>query len=329
MSFRSALGFAGLLAASCTARSASPTVAPPLEGVRNAFESAARPALREQQPEEHADLANVYHLSPNVISGGEPQSEAAFRRIAGWGVRTILSVDGKVPDAAAAQRHGMRSVHVPIQYKGITQPQVLALAKTFRELEGPFFVHCFHGRHRGPAAAAVGRLVLDGVSREQAMAEMRQWCGTSGRYEGLYLALAAGQIPGPAETAAAGLELPATHPFGGLRGAMVGVSRAYDQLEALVDRTWEPDPAHPDVDPTHEATKLQQLFQACVELEEVRSAPARLGDWMDDSVEACAQLVRALEAFAGGKTAAGARADAALERVAESCSACHGVFRDN
>ena len=63
--------------------------------------------------------------------------------------------------------------------------------KTFRELDGPFYVHCFHGKHRGPAAAAaLGRIAVDGVPREQAIAEMRQWCGTSEKYEGLYRTIA-------------------------------------------------------------------------------------------------------------------------------------------
>ena len=148
--------------------SAPAVVAEPMaEGTGTAYEAAALLRLPETPPENHPALHNVYALSENIISGGEPENEEAFRILQDMGVRTILSVDGKVPDAALAERYGMKYVHVPIQYKGITAAEVAQITKTFREQEGPFYVHCFHGKHRGPAAAAqLGRLVLDGIARE-------------------------------------------------------------------------------------------------------------------------------------------------------------------
>ena len=150
------------------------------------------------------------------------------------GVKTILSVDGKPPDAETAAKLGMKYVHVPIQYKTITPEETAEIAKTFRELEGPFYVHCYHGKHRGPAAAAVGRVVLDGASREQAIAEMRQWCGTSQKYEGLYRVIATGDLPAEAETRKLAWSFPARHSAGGLKGMMVEGSRAFDNLKDLV-----------------------------------------------------------------------------------------------
>ena len=43
-----------------------------------------------------------------------------MRLIADMGVKTILSVDGKIPDAEEAAKYGIRYVHVPIRYGGIT-----------------------------------------------------------------------------------------------------------------------------------------------------------------------------------------------------------------
>ncbi|MCA9003240.1 MAG: hypothetical protein KDB61_15055, partial [Planctomycetes bacterium] len=131
-------------------------------------------SLTPAQPTEFPGLHNVFHLSENIVSGGEPHGREALETIAKMGVKTILSVDGKIPDAATAAELGMRYVHIPIQYSGIDENEWLEIAKTFREVEGPFYVHCFHGKHRGPAAAEVGRLILDGISREHALAEMYQ-----------------------------------------------------------------------------------------------------------------------------------------------------------
>ena len=171
------------------------TVAVPLQDVDDPYAAAMEVTLEERKPQEWDDLHNVYRLSENIISGAEPQGEEALKRISEMGVKTIVSVDGKVPDHETAAKYGMRYIHVPIHYSGISEDEMVRLAKAFRETEGPFFVHCFHGKHRGPAGAAVGRLVLDGISRGQAIAEMRQWCGTAAHYPGLYAVVATGEIP--------------------------------------------------------------------------------------------------------------------------------------
>ncbi|MHC5031323.1 MAG: hypothetical protein ACYTGU_10745 [Planctomycetota bacterium] len=295
---------------------------PPLQGVANAYEAAGKPALAKEAPEESPGLHNVFHLSEHVISGSEPHGDEAFARLSAMGVKTILSVDGKVPDKAAAARHGMRYVHVPIHYSGISEDELVRIAKTFREVEGPFFVHCFHGKHRGPAAAAVGRLVLDGATRAQALAEMRQWCGTSSKYEGLYQTVASGEMPSTAETARYRWDFPAAHPLGGFRQAMVEVARHWDNLVALQKRDWKADPKHPDVDARNEAAKLAGLYGRANGLAEVKKAPDDFRDWMLTSVEESDKLLEALES---GKNA---RASKALRVLKQTCGSCHAGYRN-
>ncbi len=310
------------------ARRHLPEVAPPLDDVPSAYEAAAQPPLPEVAPQDRPDLHNVYHLSEGILSGGEPLSAEALARLADWGVKTILSVDGKVPDAQEAARLGMRYVHVPIRYKGLSEGELLRIVKTFRELPAPFYVHCFHGRHRGPAAAAIGRLVIDGVDRSQALAEMRQWCGTSQKYEGLYQTIASAQIPTLEATAALDWDFPAAHRAKGMRGAMVGIARAYDRLAALKGRGWRPDPDHPDVDARNEAAKLRDLFETCVELSGAAGSPEDFRGWMVDSLEGSEALEAALKGLVWGQEGEGERAVGAWERIGGACSACHRSYRD-
>jgi len=295
---------------------------PPLQGVPNAYEAAGRHKLAEQAPVESPGLHNVYHLSEAVTSGSEPHGNEAFERLAAMGVTTILSVDGKVPDEAAAARLGMQYVHVPIHYSGISKDELVRIAKTFREAKGPFYVHCFHGKHRGPAAAAVGRLVLDGATRAETLAEMRQWCGTSSKYEGLFQTVASGEMPSRQETARYAWDFPAAHPLGGFRHAMVEVARHWDNLVALAKRDWQPDPKHPDVDATNEAAKLAGLFARANGLAEVKKSPEDLRDWMDTSVEESDKLLRSLRAGENAK------ASKALRVIKQACGSCHAGYRN-
>jgi protein tyrosine phosphatase (PTP) superfamily phosphohydrolase (DUF442 family) len=249
-----------------------------------------------------------------VISGSEPHGEEAFKQLAAMGVKTVVSVDGKMPDVEMAKKHGMRYVHIPIEYRGLTVQEVEDLVKTYRECEGPFFTHCFHGKHRGPAAAAIGRLVLDGIPREQAIAEMRQYCGTAPEYEGLYRDVATRLIPTEAETKAYVFGFPSARSFG---------------VKMLSKRDFAVDPHHPDVDPVNEAKMLADAFQVSGTMTEVREKPQDFHDWLQKSEEVSRRLVQELTAAKGGDAAARDAAKKSYAELTKHCTACHTVYRNN
>lgn len=319
----------GLVACAASRGSLAPAakVAPPLAGFDVAYEAAEIEKLPATAPRELPGLHNLFQLSENIFSGAEPDGEESFVELQKLGVKTILSVDGKIPDAQLAARHGIRYVHVPIQYRGITHTELVQITKTFRELDGPFYVHCFHGQHRGPAAAAVGRLVLDGAPRTQALAEMRQWCGTSSKYEGLYLEIARGEIPDAEETAQYEWDFPAAHAFQGFRQAMVDISRASDNLEYLSVRDWLADAEHPDADAVNEATKLASTFAVAAELPETAAYPDDFREWLTASTQASQDLRDALRLWRNDG-ASREPVDALFADLQASCTACHRAYRN-
>jgi protein tyrosine phosphatase (PTP) superfamily phosphohydrolase (DUF442 family)/cytochrome c556 len=331
-----------LLAAACTSRPdpprnevhdsvSQPAVPPPLQLESSAYDAAAAYSLPKLAPKDSDGLHNVYRLSSDIISGSEPHGEAALEDIAKMGVKTVLSVDGKVPDVATAEKYGLRYVHVPIQYKGITDDQIAKIAKTFRELDGPFYVHCFHGKHRGPAAAAIGRVALDGASREEALAEMRQWCGTSSKYEGLYRTIASKDVPTAAETAKFAFDFESAHKFEGTRTAMIPMGRHWDNITALKKHGWKVDPAHPDIDPLQEATQLHQLFSACQNMPDTATYADDYHGWMQASFDGSAELVKFLtdcRAETCTPEEVSKELTAAYDIVSKSCTECHKAYRD-
>ena len=114
-----------------------------------------------------------------------PDGDIAFRNLAAMGVTTVLSVDGAVPDIEGAKKHGLRYVHVPISYDGIPREKALQIIKAVRAAKGKVYMHCHHGRHRGPTAVMVSRIALDGISNEDAVHCMEE-SGTGKMYSGLY-----------------------------------------------------------------------------------------------------------------------------------------------
>jgi hypothetical protein len=313
-------------------------VPPPLALEGTAYETALQIELAETSAREDSGLYNVFTLSDSIVSGSEPEGEEAFRVLQSMGINTIVSVDGKVPNEDLATSLGMTYVHVPIHYSGISEDELTRLAKTFREKDGPFYVHCFHGKHRGPAAAAVGRLVVDGIPREQALAEMHL-CGTSSSYEGLYLSIAEGHIAEREATDDYEWDFPAAHPFGGFRQAMVEISRVDDSLEYLSLNGWEPSDNHPDLDAVNEATRLASALLRSSELDDVADKPADFHSWMGDAVKASTELRDALEAWTRGSGSAALAGtdsgvgiddvDRAFDALSQSCKACHEAYRND
>ncbi|MCA8979113.1 MAG: hypothetical protein H6831_05985 [Planctomycetes bacterium] len=310
-----------------------PAVPPPLQLSTSAYQAAAVVELPTVAALELPGLHHVYRLSDQIISGAEPVGVEAFEQLREMGVHTILSVDGKVPDHETAAQYGIRYVHVPIQYSGIDDDELARIAKTFRELDGPFYVHCFHGKHRGPAAAAVGRVVLDGVPRDQAIAEMRQWCSTSPKYEGLYKTIATTNLPSTATTKQFAFDFEPAHQFTGIRHGMIAMPRTWDRIKDLKKADWQVDPAHPDIVPLQEAVQLHQIYADLIALDEMKAHADDFRGWMEQGLRGSERLQRALSAcsqdedsFATGDWRA--EAAEAYELIADSCSSCHAVYRD-
>jgi protein tyrosine phosphatase (PTP) superfamily phosphohydrolase (DUF442 family) len=295
----------------------------PNEGLTGgpAFAAAAKEALPRVAPGEYEGLRNVFALSANIITGSEPTS-AGLEVLKKLGVRTIISVESRVPDADTARSLGMRYVHLPIQYKTITDEEVARLTKTFRECEAPFFLHCFHGKHRGPAAAAIGRRALDGVNPARAIAEMRQWAGTAPDYEGLYKAVLTKEIPSAAATRALAFDFPAADLPQGIAAWMSRIERMNDALRKMAAHEWRVDPRHPDLTPLEAARNLAELTAAdwCQ-----GDAPmsAGMSALKNDAIRASEALVNILA------TGDNASKSTAHKTLLESCTACHKAYRNN
>ena len=130
-------------------------------------------------------LDHAYRLTEKLFSGAEPRGEAAFTALKELGVKSIISVDGRTPDVELARKFGLRYVHLPIGYDSVPVARSLQLAKAFQEFDGPTYIHCHHGMHRGPAAAATACVVAGLFNNDEALAAMKK-AGTGDNYIGLW-----------------------------------------------------------------------------------------------------------------------------------------------
>ncbi len=118
-------------------------------------------------------VRNVYRLSPRIITGGQPDTEAGFVELQKLGVKTIVSVTDAEPDEEAAGRHGMKYVHVPMNYEGVSPGQREKILSAAAEASGPVYIHCDSGRNRAATAAAICLIGIEGKSSEDAIRWMK------------------------------------------------------------------------------------------------------------------------------------------------------------
>jgi protein tyrosine phosphatase (PTP) superfamily phosphohydrolase (DUF442 family) len=240
-------------------------------------------------PEEIAGLGeasgihNFSEVATGLFRGAQPAGEASFEMLAGLGVKTILSVDGARPDVEAAARHGIRYVHVPIEYSGITRDQQVAIAAVAREADGNLFIHCHHGKHRGVAACDIAWRARDGASAEAALADMRKG-GADPGYVGLYRDVAA-FVPLTAEEEGRVhlRDLPSAARVPDLVESMVVIDNCFSRMKEIRAAGWKAPPKMPDVDPAHEARILAEHFREMVRLKEVAAKPADFRGWAGDA----------------------------------------------
>lgn len=278
---------------------------------------------KQRQPEKLATshLPNAFRIHAKVISGGQPEGDAGFRELQKLGIRTIISVDGAKPDVEAARKLGLKYVHLPHGYDGIPEERAQELAKAVRDLEGPIYIHCHHGHHRSPAAAAVA-CVSAGLIEPSAAIGILQAAGTSENYRGLYQSAEAARKVDEALLDALQPEFPEVARLPPLAEAMVDIERTFDHLQAIAAAGWKTPAASPDLDPPHEALLLREHFTELLRDEHVLNQPEKFRELLAESEQDAGQLESSLR---DGNTQDAA---AILTRLGQNCTACHQQYRD-
>jgi protein tyrosine phosphatase (PTP) superfamily phosphohydrolase (DUF442 family) len=259
----------------------------------------------------------LLQVTDRVFSGGEPVGADAFASLAKLGIKTIVSVDGSEPNVAEAKKHGLRYVHIPIGYDGVTSNAALSFTRVMRDVAGPVYFHCHHGTHRGPAAAAVA-CVAAGVATPVAALEILKRAGTSTNYAGLWRDVAAFMPPRPQTVLP---DLTEIAKVDSMVAAMAKIDRAFDNLKLCRQADWGVPPGHPDLVPSQEALLLKEALR-----ETGRTQTANLEErfrlWLSESEVLAGRLESSL------RTASNANATRAFDELNRSCTRCHKAYRN-
>ncbi len=266
-------------------------------------------------------LHNVQRLNDRLFSGGSPEGDAGFRSLRELGIATVISVDGARPDVESARRHGLAYAHLPVGYDGVPRDAALRIARVVRDSPGPVYVHCHHGRHRGPAAAIAACRCLDGHCDAHAALTFLTTAGTDLRYTGLFADVERMGVATELEFDRAAV-LPEIAGVANLTRLMVGIDERWDRLKAVEAAGWKSPPDHPDVDPPHEAVQLAEHYREAARLPEI----ATDGEGVVRKFVEAEIAARELEAALRAKDVN--RAEVAFRTSEAVCTRCHATHRD-
>ena len=136
------------------------------------------------------------------------------------------------------------------------------------------YLHCHHGKHRGPAAIAILGRDQEEWSAEKAE-DWLQTAGTAADYQGLFRAVREWK-PVEEEQHVFAEELPEVVEVPGIVEAMVALDRHFDDLKAIQKKGWKSPSDHSNVSPQEVATLLWESYRETARLSETQTSPGGL-----------------------------------------------------
>lgn len=291
----------------------------------------AAPALGGEHRSMRPGLENLVAFANGFYSGSAPLTDAAFNSLEAMRVKSIVSVDGVCPNTWLPNTRGIVTIHLPISYDGITPERQLELARAVRDARasGAVYIHCHHGKHRSPAAAATVAAMLGWETPGMGVARMNV-AGTSADYMGLYACATNARPVDAAVLDAVSVTFVECEPPTDLVATMVAMA---DAAGTLRKRCGESSAFHRATAGVTEPVALAaSVSEHLRRLAGGTQALGRGEEFVAD-LRACSEKASALEAMliAKGRSLKGENKGAlvaSMKALDASCAACHAKYRD-
>lgn len=270
-------------------------------------------------------LPNAIWVHPSVMSGGLPAGKPAFEELVQLGIKTVISVDGIKPDVQNAEAVGLRYVHLPHGYDGISENRLLQIAKAVRDLPGPAYIHCHHGRHRSPAAAAAVCISLGRIDRSLGLETLRV-AGTNPGFRGLVQTVERASLVPSTRLDELQIDWVAVSEVPPIVDAMVAMDSIFDRLKEHQKREWPGSLAETAADVLMLKEHYMELHRS---ESEKKQDPGFLelleqGRMLSEHLEAKLSHDRVPFSPDGS-----AHLDSIMKLLSNNCSQCHRQYRDN
>ncbi|WP_413992646.1 dual specificity protein phosphatase family protein [Labrys okinawensis] len=141
-------------------------------------EIAVPPAPRPATWAEAVELEgvpNLHRVTPRFYRSAQPTEEGFANLSQDLGVKSIVSLRAFHADDVLAGGNHLMLTRIPIHTWNIEDQDVVRALRTVLHAQehGPVLLHCQHGSDRTGLISALYRIIVEGWSRDDALAEMR------------------------------------------------------------------------------------------------------------------------------------------------------------
>jgi protein tyrosine/serine phosphatase len=123
---------------------------------------------------EKAGLPNLHRVSNDLYGGGQPTAEG-FRQLKAMGVKTVISLRFFHSDRDKIAGTDLAYEEVPMNVWHAEDEDAVRFLKLLADRNcAPFYFYCHLGSDRSGLMCAIYRIVIQGWTKDEAIAEMTQ-----------------------------------------------------------------------------------------------------------------------------------------------------------
>jgi protein tyrosine phosphatase (PTP) superfamily phosphohydrolase (DUF442 family) len=270
----------------------------------------------------NGDINRLLKLEDGIYTGAAPEGAAAFEALVELGVNTVVCVDSAQPNVKLAAEYGLSYVHIPVDYDEISEHALLSIKRMIVERpDDVFYIHCHHGKHRGPAVAAIAWRQRSRCSTASSLSVLTA-AGTSKDYPGLWRAVKEWQDP--ESSRAEWPELHSIAPIESFAGGMAKLDRNWDRIKLLHNNNWLVPASHPDLVVINEARQTRDLLRGCAD-----DLPHELIDDADFAKRINKSVALADDLYMALVNKKSEAVEVSYKELKSSCVYCHRKYRND
>lgn len=121
-------------------------------------------------------LPNLHRVTAQLYRAAQPEA-AGFAALPALGITTVLSLRQLVDDTPLATGTGLTLHRIPMKSRDVAEDgsaKLVAALRLIHRSKTPILVHCRHGADRTGVICALYRMLFQGWSRDEALAELTQ-----------------------------------------------------------------------------------------------------------------------------------------------------------
>lgn len=123
---------------------------------------------------EKAGLPNLHKVSEDLYRGAQPSAEG-MQELKNMGIKTVVNLRSLHSDLDELGETGLVHEHIPMNAWRPKEEAVIRFLQIVTDKNRlPVFVHCQHGADRTGVTVAAYRIIVQGWTKEEAIAEMTE-----------------------------------------------------------------------------------------------------------------------------------------------------------